>query len=140
MQMIEERKNGDCRGFTLLELSVLMICIGFLMVGAITVYDSYMKRQNRDITIASLEIINAALMEYRDTHGFYPRPAKMNLAYGDPGYGEDFFDVDPTIDPAIGACAGGICRVAGKDAEGDGTPDNILIGEIPFETLNSANI
>ncbi len=126
------------RGFTLIELSILIICTGLLMTGAMTMYDSYAKRQNMDRTIDSLAIINDAIIEYRNAHGFYPRPAPITLPYGHNDYGYEY-DMG-SINPSAGSCDQGICRITGnRDADGDGNLDTILIGEVPINTLNEAN-
>lgn len=100
-------------------------------------YDTYQSRRKMDYSRESLININRALLEYRDTHGAYPRPARLDIPIDDMNYGWEY-DIS-SINPATGTCEQGICRVSGRDVNGDGHHETILIGEIPINTINESN-
>lgn len=125
-------------GFTLVELAVLLICMGFLLSGAMVAYKSYTDRIDMVQTQSSLDLMTAALLEYRDNNGHYPLPARLDLGPNDIGYGEEYDNT--LINPTPGSCESGICRVLGRDVDSNTVKENVLIGEVPFNTLNEENI
>lgn len=72
MKKINVSKNS---GFTLIELSMVMIIIGLLAVAGLQAYGLYSKRQQIETTSDNIKAVQAALQKYQDDHGFYPCPA-----------------------------------------------------------------
>lgn len=125
------------RGFTLVELAVVVIISGLMLVAAVTAYESYLRGKDLRDTETSTDIILAALSEFRDITGRYPCPADRTLSPTDPGYGIE--NCTPSaVAPACGE-PDGICRVFGRDADDDTNADPALIGEIPFTTIGETN-
>ncbi|GJL85895.1 MAG: hypothetical protein DHS20C02_16700 [Micavibrio sp.] len=133
-------KNGNS-GFTLVEIAVVMIVVGVLLAAAVRAYDLNIGDKGRRDTLENIAAVNSAITFFHANHDRYPCPARLDLAIGHPDYGKEI-PCDPLpAGPLVDSCAGGICRAsaaAGRDADNDGTDDNILIGGVPFVTLELA--
>lgn len=119
------------KGFTLVEISVVMMISGLLFVAGVQIYEIYSKGRGKTGTYETMERFNNAMNTFYSFQKRYPCPADPSLSAGDPLAGiENCIPLTP-----IGGCSGGICKTTGRDADGNGTPDNILLGTIPYKTL-----
>lgn len=134
------RFQRDDQGFTLIEMAIVTIIIGILMTVMMNAYQTYDLQRRLDITRDNIQAVREALTDYQDTTGAYPLPARRNLESGDSGYGEAAV-LDANGTPVLGTCVNGddidvgLCRVSGRDADGDGVGDDVLIGIVPFNTI-----
>jgi prepilin-type N-terminal cleavage/methylation domain-containing protein len=131
----------NSRGFTLLELSIVIIIMGLFMIPAFRMYDTYLYDKRHRETRENLAKIQTEISIYQIKHGRYPCPADRSLPSTDPNYGLEKCTEIQSL--TIGTCGGqndptGMCRVtgAGRDVSpADGTDDPVLVGGIPFATL-----
>ena len=120
-------------GFTLVELSIVIIIVGIMSIPAFNAYTLYKRQQVVEQTEDAMREANVALGNFRAVYGRYPCPARANAVLGDADYGYEFV--------AAGACAtvaGGVVQVNSNNATNANVMANpeIYIGTIPFRTLN----
>lgn len=68
------------RGFTLLELSVVLIIVSLLMAGALSSYAIYLKRQQITKTQDNISNAMEKIAAFQQEYGFLPCPAAPNSA------------------------------------------------------------
>ena len=122
-------------GFTLIELSIVLLIIGIVVAGIMAPYNTYQQEKTRQTTVDNVQRVEQALNEFLLQNGRYPCPAPLNAALGDDDYGmESECDSGESGYPSTstGQCDDGLCFEAG-----DGTgPDRIVRrGAVPFRTL-----
>lgn len=113
-------KKSRQSGFTLIELSVVMVIVGLLTVGAIKLYEAYLQKNIVVTTNDNIKAATAALQKYQQDHGFYPCPA-------DPSD-----NIGHATNCAIPA-TGGIKVVAGTGGR------NVRIGVMPILDMSGDN-
>lgn len=118
------RKNQA--GFTLVELSIVLVIFGFMMSIMMLALKLYMQEKREAVTEEAMEISQEAINEFQDIFGRYPCPADQTLALDDPDYGVE----DCTLAPSL----------TGRDTDGDGNPDGVIIGMVPFASLMDAGL
>lgn len=123
----------DEAGFSLIELSIVLIIIGLLATPLIQEYGRYINNKHRDDTAISIRTIDAALAAFQEANGRYVCPSDRSIPFGQPGHG--FEDCDKFDDISAGECGGdgglpGYCIAAGVGAPGD-----VYIGGVPYATL-----
>ena len=128
--------RGKESGFSLVELALVMAFAGIVLASTLQAYTIYSKKRVWDDTDTNLRVLNDAMAKFHNDHDRYPCPTDPSLPETDVNFGKEV--CPPTGAPAVGACAGGICRAGGRDADGDTAPDPILIGSIPFITMGVA--
>lgn len=113
-------------GFTLIEMSVVLLIIGLLVAPAIGVYDIYRTNQRIEQTDFSMQRSSDAIGGFLAAYGRYPCPASTTDVSGSINYGYE-------------NCAGG-AGITTVDSLNNTTltsaNNDILIGSIPFRTLN----
>lgn len=67
---------GKMRGFTLVEMAVVLVIVGLLLGGLLLPLSAQMDQRNYTETQKSLEEIKEALIGYALSHGYFPCPAK----------------------------------------------------------------
>lgn len=128
MGKVTQNQNG----FSLVELSIVIIISGFLFATAVTGYKTYSEKRRIYATQAKIETVLNALDRFYSTYSRYPCPARINIPPTDPNYG---VETDCT-----GAAPLGVSVAAGT-VDHDGLvatarqPAPIRIGAIPFVTL-----
>lgn len=146
VKKINSRRQKHNAGFTLIEMSVCIIIIGFLTIPLIRSYFNGQKSLQIETTRENVRQSASEIAAFTTT-GRLPCPSNRALSPSDANYGRELgIAGDPTAAQiaAIPACTGaaqGICRTAGArdtDADADSVPDPVLIGGIPTEALRDA--
>ena len=118
-------KNNNNKGFTLVEIGLVVAIGGMLMVMALSAYKVYNKKQVLVQSNERIDKLNSAMIMFYAENKRYPCPALLTL---------------PEASPLVGIedCAGATLTAGARDANLDLnlTNDNVLIGAIPFATLN----
>ncbi len=114
------------KGFTVIELSIVILIIGLLMAPMFQAMSIYMKRKVLTTTEENIKEIQIALQEYiKDTGNnpgqFLPCPAPLDLPRSDPNYA-----VSVTCD---GGIAAGTFLATGRGGE------SVRTGAVPARTL-----
>lgn len=119
------------RGFSLVDVAVIMAIVGVLVAGFLATYKLYQVTRATTVTeenfIAAQEALGA-FIPYNDNT--YPRPAAFGLTEGDEGYGEQIAAGDAIPSCNETSAVGHICRSTGYNGE------SVLIGVLPFGDLN----
>lgn len=134
------------RGFTTIELAIVLIISGLMFAGFLSVYKTYRLDLGYKKTIEHAEVLESALNEYLWTYNSYPCPADPTLlpTHNDYGVAVNCGLGSTAVDCAVGrpeytntpgvesnvACAESL-----EDRDGDGNPDMVLIGAFPFKTM-----
>lgn len=134
MTAIDKRKKE--RGFSFVELSVVMVVSAIVMVALTSSWGQYKNQERVYTTQKNSSDVMDAMVSFYALQGRYPCPANPILPQTDPNYGRENCPA-PAV-PVPGTCAGGICRGIGADGDGDGTPDTVLIGTVPYVDLFDA--
>ncbi|MEW5922006.1 MAG: type II secretion system protein [Bacillota bacterium] len=80
-KMMRKARNNQ-KGFTLVELMVVVVIIGILTAVAVPVYNSVTDNANRKAVMANLRTIDGAIMMYQsNTSGGTPVQADLEGAY-----------------------------------------------------------
>jgi prepilin-type N-terminal cleavage/methylation domain-containing protein len=121
-------------GFTLLELSIVILVVGVLLTPLLRLYQTY---QIEELTRKTKEHITVA------TNGIgifnplrLPCPADRSLPPSDPAYGFEVCDLAliPNCTPFSNQ---GICQTNGsRDADGVGGIDKVVIGGVPLRWVD----
>jgi len=132
--------RGSNKGFSLIELCIVLVIIGLLIGPLFTFLDLYLKEKAWRITHENLASISLALGQYYGTFGHYPCPARLDAQNQDKDFGEETeckvgddkksggSTSTNYLRPGTG-CSGGVC-----DATGYGG-DKIKIGALPNRAL-----
>ena len=132
---IETRQSE--RGYSLVELAIVLLIIGVLMVPATHIYSLYVKEQREIKTQNTLLETEEALNNFRSIYGRYPCPAAANAVPGDANYGRESRNGSATP-PTCTAVANGVWSVT---SDNTGLANrNVLIGAIPFRQMNLPDI
>lgn len=134
-------KTQQNKGFTLIELTIVMVAMGFVMVAGLQIYKVYTQKQAVEVTYERMNrVVNALQQSFSLIDpatgmmlGHYPKPGLLGLPRGDSdeGVSADYSDF-----PAMNSCNNGLCLSDGaRDVNGDGSPDPVLIGSVPYKTL-----
>jgi prepilin-type N-terminal cleavage/methylation domain-containing protein len=107
-------------GFTLLEMSVVLVIIGVVLAGGMSMFTASLQKRQQQETRAKLDAIQQALYLYRLSANRLPCPADITLALGHANFGVEAANK--------GACTGG--TPAANDASG-----NKVMGMVPTTTL-----
>lgn len=95
---------GQARGFSLLEMAVVLLIVGLLLGGILGGVDGARQRQRLAQTHAQLEEIRDALMAFAAIHGRLPCPAEPTTPDTGAGAGVE-------RSPTPTGCAGGVAGV-----------------------------
>lgn len=124
-------------GFSLIELTIIMVIVGLVATSALQTYRIYKQQTDVAKTDTNRSTVKKALEKFIYENKRFPCPA-------DP-------KINPTVTPATAGvenclggpggsntCSGGICRIDGSQDTEDDTDsviDHVLTGSIPFATL-----
>ncbi len=119
------KPDNSAKGFSIVELALVLIIFGMVISTVMLGYKYYLNRNQADTTAETFNEVGTALFEFQIQEGRYPCPARLAAAPSDADYG-------------VENCAGAFVA-AGRDVDMDGTPENALIGGVPFRTLIDPN-
>jgi prepilin-type N-terminal cleavage/methylation domain-containing protein len=116
-------------GFTLIELSIVILIVGILVAPLLQLYQNYLIRKEIQLTKDNVTTVASGIPVVRDR---YPCPSDRSLGPQDANFGREQCNL-----AAIPLCstAGlqGICRVQSAfDRDNNGTNDEIVIGGVPL--------
>jgi|GEM_PF-1409466 len=127
------KENKTAAGFTLIEIAVVIVIVGFIMAGIVQGYSLYLKQKQLTDIEKTYDSIQGGLRNFvlRDpdpgdgrpeTNSRYPCPASPTASPYSATYGEEFCSTTQ-----IG-CQNDVCVVAG-------TNGLVFIGSVPTKTL-----
>lgn len=141
MHPVTFKKNiNQEAGFTLIEMSIVMLIFSIIVLPLLSLYAEYQLAQKRVVTLERIDNAASQVRIYRPSTFAYPCPADRALSPNDAMYG--FEDCAAFLALAMNTCSanGGICKVGGsRDADGVGGNDPVLIGAVPFRTIEATN-
>ncbi len=115
-----QRHWRTLKGFTLLEISIVLSIVGVLLGGTLALVTSYLQQSPTRDTVQQMRAIDEALWNFRATYGRLPCPADITLAATSNGFGKEATD--------MGTCA--VAANGSNFATGYGAA-----GMIPTKTL-----
>lgn len=83
------KKNRKKSGFTLVELSIVLVIVGILLFGSLSVYTTAAENARIDSTNKILDAIERALKLHYRVNGGLPCVAVGNLALNDSSFGDE---------------------------------------------------
>ncbi|MBI1216075.1 MAG: hypothetical protein GC185_09695 [Alphaproteobacteria bacterium] len=132
--MIDDVKSGMQRkarsgcphkqewGYSLVEMAIVIGVVGLLTAGFFSVYNVYVKTQQRQTTDNNSSAVTSALTNYLIQNGHYPCPARSDAKRSDADYGVET-ECDSTKPGypalAVGTCANGLCEEQGQTQSAD---------------------
>lgn len=125
-------------GYTLIELSIVLLVIGLFFAGLSKAYQLYVMEQRTEKTEFKRLIIDFALNDFKKRYGRYPCPASYTLNRTNLQYGYESDCADVSVAP--GNCVNGVCieqsvrQVPLED--GSLVYPRVRRGAIPFRVLN----
>lgn len=139
------KMKTSCRGFTLIEMAIVIMVIGLLVASLTPLYGLFQKQQEIETTQVNVTVAISAMGTFRSLYGRYPCPASLTVDRNDPKYGRE--DCEGTRTVAVGSSTPdeGIWversrRTAFAHEYPAGTPRNesprVLVGALPFRNLN----
>lgn len=82
--------NTHCRrGFTLLEMSIVLVIIGVVTGGIMVVFSKSIERRQAQETQVKMQAIQQALLDYRRAFGRIPCPADVTLSLSSASFGTE---------------------------------------------------
>lgn len=129
-----QRISEDQKGFSLIELTVVLTIVALLIAGVASLFHSYMTAERVDEQETKIASVEDALAHFiasdMDENGVlelrYPCPADPSITPGSDGYGEEQRDASGTECLETGA----IVKVTNPNTGGD-----VFIGALPFASL-----
>ena len=119
------KASDKTAGFSIVELALVLIIFGMVISTIMLGYKYYLNRNMADTMEETFNEVGTALFEFQIQEGRYPCPARLNATPADADYG-------------VENC-GAATVVPGRDVDADGTPENALVGAVPFRTLLDPN-
>ncbi len=109
------------RGFTLIELSVVLVIIAIVLGGGMQIFLTYLQSTAVNATVSKMDIVEKALLDYAIANNRIPCPSSLTIAQGATNYG---------VEAATpGTCYGGTPAANFQAASGT------VEGGIPTRTL-----
>jgi len=130
---------GTQRGFTLLELSIVLVLIAVIIGGGLVVMTSSLQASQYNVTVARMDEIEKALLNYALANNRIPCPTDLTLTTSSVNYGlEAGAGSGSAIGTATGVCTGAVMLpqanfVATSGAVEGGVPTRAL--QLPDEYM-----
>ena len=94
-------------GFTLLELSIVLMLIGIILGGGLVTFSAYLQSSQFNATVKKMDDIEKALLNFTVANGRIPCPSDVTQTVGSTIYGyEAGAGAGSTIGVGTGACTG----------------------------------
>lgn len=141
----DRNMKKSCKGFTLIEMAIVIMIVGLLVASLTPLYGLYQKKQEIETTETNVTVAISAIGTFRAIYGRYPCPASMTQDRDDPTYGREDCTSARTIPPGGSTADEGIWversrRPAFAHQYPEGTarnePPRVLVGALPFRNLN----
>lgn len=116
-------------GFTLIELSMVLVIVGTLFSSGLIAYQSILSSSRTKITNENIDVVYKAIGNYLIANRKLPCPASLILTESDPNYGTSMTD-DGTCSIGAGNPGGVITSSAFS---------NLVYGMVPVKTLGLPN-
>lgn len=123
-------------GFTLIELSIVLIVMGLMMAALFSGMKARMAMRDHKTTVASLQTANAALKSYLAMNGAYPCPASRLAPRDTPGYGKALENcrTEKNLPSSLSTKPQETIAVAGREKR------MVRIGLLPFRSLGISDM
>jgi len=96
-----------CRGFTLLELSIVLVIIAVVVGGGLTIFTNSLQASQFNVTVARMDAIESALANYAYANGRIPCPSDLLQPLSSATYGvEAGAGAGSSPGNATGVCVG----------------------------------
>lgn len=122
------KKYRDNKGFTLIEVALIILIGGILLASLSTGLLVYIKQAKINETREKMKQVTSAIAQFQAVNGYFPCPASRTIKADITGFGLEVGSGTPN-DCRTGAFAGTALAVGG-------TGDNIRIGTVPVRSLN----
>lgn len=131
-----DRPGFAQRGFTLIEMTMVIIIFGIIVAAFAGVYTQYINHQRSETTRINVNNLASALGNFRTMYGRYPCPASLTEDRNSVTYGRET-DCKDSVVP-VGTCLDGICVEESTREIDPGTgafKPRVRIGFAPFREL-----
>ncbi|TAL28082.1 MAG: hypothetical protein EPN97_15425 [Alphaproteobacteria bacterium] len=132
------------RGFTSIELAIMILISGLLMAAGLRLYDTYLRDKNAHDSYDKLRVLDSSLSYYINLNGRLPCPSNPSIPVTDPNAGREIAASScATLRNAatpVGTCLDGVCKVDGyadTEADTDTNVDPVLVGGVPFVAMRA---
>ena len=123
---IKNNKNSDV-GFTLLEMSIVVLILGILLVGGINLHLSIVELSEKNLSSDRIYIVDKAIREYVLKNLHLPCPSNILLPETDKNYEENFGKELRNSD--------GECSIPSTEEGGYFKHDDYIAGGVPTKVL-----
>lgn len=126
--------KNQTQGYNLIQMSIALLILGIMATGFLQIYRIYKEQQDYIKTQDAVSQAVQKLQTFRQTYGYYPCPAPLDVARDNPTYGNPSNCSVTT--QASGTCVLGICiQTTTRTIGGVATPIRVRTGGIPFRAL-----
>ncbi|MBK9562789.1 MAG: type II secretion system protein [Micavibrio sp.] len=127
--LIEPCKKN--RGFTTIELAIVIVIFGMMMMGVMTAFQFYTMEQREERTQTAFKVSQASVQAFLGNKRHYPCPASPTAEQGSDEYGRE------QRDAATGKCLqiSDEFSTTTRDQDNRGDLDVVLVGSVPFKTM-----
>jgi prepilin-type N-terminal cleavage/methylation domain-containing protein len=121
------KKPFNNKGFTLIELVIVLIITGVMMTGGFQLFQTYIKNQNRKVTQDKIDSIVQQIEYFLEENGRLPCVARITAAPANAGFGASIGNANGCPAPGAAPPAPAVLRAGGN---------SVYIGVVPTRTLN----
>lgn len=87
MLITVNKTNKHLKGFTLIEMGIVLAIIGVALGSGLTIFNRYMKLSKVKETKQKMAVILQSIDDYVDKHSIIPCPADPSLKFSNPDFG-----------------------------------------------------